>query len=79
MKQKTLQVIEETLLWNISDLEIKRDNIKEQLAEAVIKQNERLEKNRLESFNRITNKLKDTITAYKDFARYKKKIEKERK
>lgn len=79
MKQKTLQVIEEALLWTKSDLEIKRDIAKENLAKVIVEQKTDLEESRQATFNRLTTKLKDTITAYKDFARYKKKIEKERK
>lgn len=79
MKSKTLNVIEETLLWNIQELETKRDIAKERLADAIVKQNLTLEANRQESFNRLTTKLKDTIDAYKDFKRYVKKLEKERK
>lgn len=79
MKNKTLNVIEETLLWNIQELETKRDIAKERLADAIVKQNLTLEANRQESFNRLTTKLKDTIDAYKDFKRYVKKLEKERK
>ena len=79
MKSKTLNVIEETLLWNIQELETKRDIAKERLADAIVKQDLTLEANRQESFNRLTTKLKDTIDAYKDFKRYVKKLEKERK
>lgn len=79
MKSKTLNVIEETLLWNIQELETNRDIAKERLADAIVKQNLTLEANRQESFNRLTTKLKDTIDAYKDFKRYVKKLEKERK
>lgn len=79
MKQKTLKTIEEALLWNIQDLEIKKDIAKERLADAIVKQDITLEANRQESYDRLVKKLTDTITAYKDFARYIKKLEKERK
>ena len=79
MKQKTLKAIEEALLWNIQELEVKKDIAKENLAKAILKQDATLEANRQESYERLVNKLTDTITAYKDFARYVKKLEKERK
>lgn len=79
MKQKTLKVIEETLLWNIQELEVKKDLAKENLAKAILKQDATLEANRQESYNRLVKKLIDTIDAYKDFKNYVKKKDKERK
>lgn len=79
MKQKTLKVIEETLLWNIQELEVKKDLAKENLAKAILKQDATLEANRQESYNRLVKKLIDTIDTYKDFKNYVKKKDKERK
>ena len=79
MKQKTLQVIEETLLWNIQELETKKEIAKENLAKVIVEQKTHLEASRQESYDRIVKKLIDTIDAYKDFKKYVKKQDKERK
>lgn len=79
MKSKTLEVIAGALWWRIQEIEINQDNAKRKLAEAILDEDKRKEASRQESYDRLTKQLKEYKEAYKDFSKYVKKLEKERK